>query len=93
LNGRYWRHSGHWPTLALIASVAIDPERTSSPNDSGQHRRLHEAHRQTPAMALGIADHVSSLGELIDAALAQVPPELGRRHKKPDLTVIDGGKI
>jgi hypothetical protein len=26
--GRYWRHSRHWPTLALIASVAIDPTAT-----------------------------------------------------------------
>jgi hypothetical protein len=43
-------------------------------------------------MALGIADHVWSIGELIDAALAQVPPDLGRRHKKLSLTVIEGGK-
>jgi len=55
--------------------------------------RVHEAHgNMTPAMSLGIADHVWSLGELIDAALAQVPPDLGRRHKKPTLQVIDGGK-
>jgi IS1 family transposase len=53
--------------------------------------RVHEAHRQTPAMALGIADHVWSIGELIDAALMQVSPDLGRRHKKPMLRVIDGG--
>jgi hypothetical protein len=32
------------------------------------------------------------LGELIDAAIALVPPDLGRRHKKPSLTVIEGGK-
>ena len=43
------------------------------------------------AMSLGIADHVWSLGALIDAALAIVPDDLGRRHKKPRLTVIDGG--
>ena len=54
--------------------------------------RVHAARRQTPAMALGIADHVWSIGELIDAALAQVPPDLGRRHKKLSLTVIEGGK-
>ncbi len=45
--------------------------------------RAHEAHRQTKAMALGIADHVWSIGELIDAALTQVEPHIGRRHKKP----------
>jgi len=55
--------------------------------------RVHEAHgNMTPAMSLGITDHVWSLGELIDAALTLVPPDLGRRHKKPTLTVIDGGK-
>ena len=55
--------------------------------------RVHEAHgNMTPAMALGITDHVWSLGELINAALAQVPPDLGRRNKKPSLRVIDGGK-
>jgi hypothetical protein len=32
--------------------------------------RVHESLRSTPAMALGIADHVWSIGELIDAALA-----------------------
>jgi hypothetical protein len=28
VNGRYWRHSGHWSALALNASVAIDPKQT-----------------------------------------------------------------
>ncbi len=56
--------------------------------------RVHEAHgNMTPGMSLGITDHIWSLGELIDAALAQVPPDLGRRHKKPVLTVVEGGKV
>ena len=55
--------------------------------------RVRESLRSTSAMVLGIADHVWSLSELIDAALAQVPPDLGRRHKKPTFSVIDGGKI
>lgn len=55
--------------------------------------RVHEAHgNMTPAMSLGLTDHVWSLGELIDAALATVPPDLGRRPKKPSLRVINGGK-
>lgn len=54
---------------------------------------MHEAHQQTPAIAIGIAAHPWSISELIDAALAQVPPGLGRRHEKPSLTVIDGGKL
>jgi len=33
----------------------------------------HEAPRTTPAVSLGIADHVWSFGELLDAALATQP--------------------
>lgn len=36
--------------------------------------RVHEALRTTPAVALEIADHVWSIGELIDAVLTAVPP-------------------
>jgi hypothetical protein len=53
---------------------------------------VRESLRSTSARVLGIADHVWSLSELIDAALAQVPPDLGRLYKKPTLSVIDGGK-
>jgi IS1 family transposase len=39
--------------------------------------RVHEAVRCTPAMALGVTDHVWTVGELIDAALnAPEPPPL-----------------
>jgi hypothetical protein len=31
-------------------------------------------------------------GELIDVALALLPPDLCQRHKKPSLTVIEGGR-
>jgi hypothetical protein len=34
------------------------------------HCRVHEAHRTTPAVVLEITDHVWSIGELLDAALA-----------------------
>ena len=37
--------------------------------------RVHEALGTTPAVALGIADHVWSIGEMIDAALATLPIE------------------
>lgn len=53
--------------------------------------RVHEALRQTPAMALGLTDHVWTIGELIEKALANVPDTLGRRRKPVKLTVIDGG--
>jgi hypothetical protein len=36
--------------------------------------RVHESLRSTPAMALGIADRVWTIGNLLDAALVAVPP-------------------
>jgi hypothetical protein len=42
-------------------------------------------------MALGLTDHVWTIGELIEKALANVPDTLGRRRKPTQLTVIDGG--
>src|SRR5205823_11193369 len=40
--------------------------------------RVHESLRCTPAMALGVTDHIWTIGELVDAALsASVPPPLG----------------
>jgi IS1 family transposase len=53
--------------------------------------RVHEAHRVTPAMQLGIADHVWSIGELVEAALTgTVEAPQGRRHGA--FRVIDGGR-
>ena len=62
--------------------------------------RVHEAltpdmrHQTTPAMALGITDHVWSVGKLIDAALAIAPP--APTETAPDrrrrFRVIEGGK-
>src|SRR6202023_550081 len=37
--------------------------------------RVHETLRVTPAMQLGITDHIWSIGELVDAALDGVTPE------------------
>lgn len=54
--------------------------------------RVHEALRQTPAMALGLTDHVWTVSELIEKALANVPDDLGRRRKPVSLRVIKGGK-
>ncbi len=53
--------------------------------------RVHEALRITPAMQLGVTDHIWTIGELVDAALAgMVPQPTGRRHGP--FTVIDGGR-
>ncbi len=61
--------------------------------------RVHETltpdakHQTTPAMALGLAGHVWSIGDLIDAALAAASPE--PRETAPDrrrgFRVIQGG--
>jgi hypothetical protein len=52
-------------------------------------------HQNTPAMALGIAKHVWSIGDLVDAALAVAPP--APTETAPDrrrrFRVIEGGKI
>ena len=50
--------------------------------------RVHEALRITPAMAIGITDHIWSIGELIDATENQEPPIPRYRP----FTVIRGGR-
>jgi IS1 family transposase len=57
--------------------------------------RVHEALRTTPAVALGIADRVWSVGDLIDAALATLPvePTTTAPQRRRRLRVIEGGKV
>jgi hypothetical protein len=50
--------------------------------------RVHESLRVTPAMAIGIADHIWTIGELIDATESPEPPSPRFRP----FTVIDGGR-
>jgi IS1 family transposase len=56
--------------------------------------RVHESLRSTPAMVLGITDHVWSIGALLDAALAAEPPK--PTPTAPDrrrmFRVIEGGR-
>jgi len=52
--------------------------------------RVHEAHKMTPAMMLGLTDHVWSIGELLDNALKGEPFIAPRKPAR--LTVIEGGK-
>jgi len=56
--------------------------------------RVHESLRSTPAMALGIADHVWSIAELIEAALSAVPPlpTPTAPDRRRGFRVIEGGK-
>lgn len=56
--------------------------------------RVHEALRSTPAMALGIADRVWTVGYLIAAALATQPikPETSAPDRRKRFKVIEGGR-
>jgi IS1 family transposase len=56
--------------------------------------RVHESLRQTPAMALGVTDHVWTIAELIEAALGTQPiaPETTAPQRRKTFRVIDGGK-
>jgi IS1 family transposase len=50
--------------------------------------RVHEALRITPAMAVGVADHIWTIGELVDACLANAPID---RRRRRNFRVIEGG--
>jgi hypothetical protein len=56
--------------------------------------RVHESLRSTPAMALGIADRVWTIGDLLDAALAAEPPKSTTTapDRRRQFRVIPGGK-
>jgi IS1 family transposase len=55
--------------------------------------RVHESLRSTPAMALGIADRVWTIGDLLDAALKAVPPvpTMTPPERRRQFRVIEGG--
>lgn len=55
--------------------------------------RTHESLRTTPAVTLGITDHVWSIGELLDAALATQPitPTATAPDRRKRFRVIEGG--
>ena len=56
--------------------------------------RVHESIRTTPAVALGIADRVWTVGDLLDAAMATQPidPVVTAPDRRKRFRVIDGGK-
>jgi len=55
--------------------------------------RIHEALRATPAMGLGIAVRVWTIGDLLDAALATQPidPIVTAPDRRKRFPVIEGG--
>jgi IS1 family transposase len=56
--------------------------------------RVHESLRSTPAMALGVADRVWTIGDLLDAALTAVPPVPAPTapERRRQFQVIEGGR-
>lgn len=56
--------------------------------------RVHESLKATPAMALGVADCVWTVGDLLDAALATQPitPLTTAPDRRKRFKVIEGGK-
>jgi IS1 family transposase len=56
--------------------------------------RVHESLRTTPAVALGVADRVWTIGDLLDAALATQPidPVVTAPKRRKMFRVIKGGK-
>jgi hypothetical protein len=56
--------------------------------------RVHEALKTTPAVALGIAGRVWTVGDLLDAALATQPitPEPTSPDRRKRFQVIQSGK-
>jgi hypothetical protein len=54
--------------------------------------RVHETIRMTPAMALGVVDHIWTIGELVEVAILSesVEPLEGKRVGR--FRVIDGDK-
>ena len=56
--------------------------------------RVHESLRSTPGIALGVAERVWTIAELLDATLATQPitPTVTPSAQRKRFTVIDGGK-
>jgi hypothetical protein len=56
--------------------------------------RVHESLRCTPAIALGITDHIWSISELIEAALGTQPiaPETTAPDRRKRFRVIEGDR-
>ena len=86
-NGFSKKLENHVAAVALYVAFYnfCRPHETLTPNAK---------HQTTPAMALGLTDHVWSFGELIDAALGAVPPKPAPTapDRRRQFRVIEGGR-
>jgi len=86
-NGFSKKLENHVAAVALYVAFYnfCRPHETLTPNAK---------HQTTPAMALGLTDHVWSISELIDAALGAVPPKptATAPDRRKQFRVIEGGK-
>lgn len=70
-----------WRTRYFAESVVVRPDRQKHRADVSlfvPHYnlcRIHKALGITPAMALGVTDHIWTIGELVQAALSPEPVE------------------
>jgi hypothetical protein len=86
-NGFSKKLENHAAAVALYVAFYnfCRPHETLTPNAK---------HQMTPAIVLGLTDHVWSFGELIDAALSAVPPKPTPTapDRRRQFRVIEGGK-
>jgi hypothetical protein len=76
------------------AGIVVDHSRGLARRCSPPRLRSYQT-RTTPAVALGVTEHVWSIGELIDAALKAVPvkPAPTAPDRRRQFRVIQGGKL
>ena len=71
----------------------LDSRQESGDYGSKRPIRLSEAIRMTPAMVLGVADHIWTVGELVEAAMGTVEIEPPPGRPVGPFRVIDGGLL
>lgn len=88
---------GPAPALRVIHHLWIGPtsilsidKQTAVTRALSEFSRPHETIRKTSAMALGLTDHIWTIGELIEACLSNAPKGPRKVHRR--FTVIQSGR-
>jgi hypothetical protein len=85
----------HIRQLALLYQPGSQSQPWIGPmNILSRDKQIEIVAQTTPAMALGLTDHVWSIGELLDAALAVAPraPTETAPDRRRRFQVIQGGR-